>query len=232
MGEITAASAVVARFGDSTWTLATVSGFVLSAEALVARYCGRFDNPTGAHWLTHTRTEYRDGEYADLQPLTWTPVTAVSAVTLVYASGSTQSITLTDLTMDGIEIASLSASIVGDKGQLWMRSNPSQLWYDTGSSFYSRRSRPNYGGGRKRVKVEYTGGYATAASIPDVVMAVQLTAANMYRDRTRDLSVTSTTLGNFSETYGNANSTQGAGMLAQWLGDQISLLQDHKRIGV
>ncbi len=231
MGELTVASAVIARFGDSTWTTSVVSGFVLSAEAMIARYCGRFDNPTGAHWLTHTRTEYRDGEYADMQPLRWTPVTAVSAVTLVYASGSTKSVTLTDLTMDGIEIASLSASNVGHNGQLWMRSNPEQLWTVDSLSFYSRNQRPNYGGGRKRVKIEYTGGYATAASIPDVVLAVQMVTAAMYRNKTHDPNVKSTTLGQFSETYGGV-ATGSAFDVSQWLGDSISLLQDHKRIGV
>lgn len=229
MGELTTGSAVIARFGDSSWTVATVSAFVASAESLIARYCGRFDLG-GNNWLTHTRTEFRNGEYADMADLKWVPVTAVSAATIVYASGSTQSLTLTDLTMDGIEIASLSASNAGLDGFLYMRSNPDLLW--SSENVYGLARTPNYGGGKKRVKVEYTGGYANAAAIPDVVMAVQLTAANMYRNRTRDLAVTSTTLGNFSETYGNSNSVQNANMLAQWLGDQISLLQDHKRIGV
>lgn len=199
---------------------------VLGAESMIARYCGRFEAPSGPHWLTATRVEYKNGEYADIQPLRFTPVTAVSAVTLISASGSTNSVTLTDLTMDGREIADLSASVVGHFGVLYMRSNPDLLWYDS-SSFYGRRTAPSFGGGKKRVKVSYTGGYATAASIPDVVLAVQMVAANMYRNRSTDPNLKSITLGNFSETYGGTST-----MEAGYLGDVATLLQDHKRIGV
>lgn len=231
MAELTTGSAVIARFGDSSWTVATVSAFVAAAEAGVARYCGRSDIPGGAHWLTHTRTEYRNGEYADIQPLRFTPVTAVSAVSIIFASGSTQSLTLTDLTMDGIEIADLTSSVAGVNGVLYMRSNPYQLWNVDSLSPYSRRYTPNFGGGKKKVKIAYTGGYATAAAIPDVVLAVQMITANMYRNKFHDPNVKSTTLGQFSETYGGPGNGQ-AFDVAQYLGDSISLLQDHKRIGV
>lgn len=231
MGELTIASAVIARFGDSTWSAATVSAFVLAAESGVARYCGRVDVPSGNHWLTRTRLEYRNGEYADIQPLRFTPVTAVSAVSIIFASGSTQSITLTDLTMDGNEIADLSASVVGRDGVLYMRSNPYQLWSSSDVGAYARRYSPNFGGGKKRVKIAYTGGYANAAAIPDVVLAVQMVTANMYRNKTHDPNVKSTTLGQFSETYGGVE-VGSSFNVSQWLGDAISLLQDHKRIGV
>ena len=208
MPELTTVSAVQAYLGDTSISSGVLTTYINAAETEIARRCNRYDDTDqGNHWLTHARVEYIDGECAEYVNLKFTPVSALSSCVVVLSSGSTQTITTTNLTLDGREIADLSSTTPGRFGKLAWRwgSRPSLYNFDVGGPFYGQVDLGVYGmwtgfgGGPQRVKVTYTGGFQTAPA--DLVMAATQLAAQMYREKDSDPNVKSETLGDFSQTF-------------------------------
>lgn len=195
--------------GDSAADSTLVTTFLNAAEQTIAKLCGRF-HPGGAHWLTGSKTEYIDGEYAGSILLRWTPVTAVSTVNITTSATASVSVDTTLLEMDGIPIASLTSNLAGYVGRLGYRNNgfgSTRTWFDTGWPEPGLMTRaPNFGGGNARVVVAYTGGYAAAPD--DLILAVNILANSYYKARTRDSTLKQETLGDYSYTLAdNAAST-------------------------
>ena len=174
--ELQTVSAVVA------WTGATTTNATIIANAVEARignYCNRMtQGGFGTVWTSGSRTEYLSGELSDGVLLKWTPITAVASVTMITANGISTTYTLTDLTVDGIEIADL-ATVNGRIGRLQLRSG-SWMWdADYAAQRRARVSLPNFGDGRNKIKVVYTGGYST---IPDDLKLAALELAKNISD--------------------------------------------------
>lgn len=208
--ELTSVALIQDYLEDTTISSATLTVIANAAESAIARYCGRYSPVSLAHWLSASRVEYIDGESFPHVLLKYTPITAISAVVITTGATTTQSITLTDLECDGIPIASLTAgeTTQGDTGRLGFRAiatGPIASWWDYGLTQPGqfRSAIPNFGPGRRRVKVSYTGGYAAAPG--DLSYAATVYAAFLYRQKGRDPEVQSETLGQYSVSYKTAN---------------------------
>ena len=205
MPELTTTTLVGAYLNDASLGTALTT-YVAAAEAFIARICGRYDL-AGNHWLSASRVEYLDGNNWPAVFLKFTPITAVASVSLVTSSSTTSSYTLTELEVDGIAIADLTTSLAGMQGRLGLRSvvlsSPAAWdagWNPPYSPMWDRS--PNFGGGRNRVKVTYTGGYTTAPA--DLALAATMAAATMYRSKDTDYSKKSEGLGEYSYTNADA----------------------------
>lgn len=214
MAELTSVATVQAYLGDTSISSSLLTTFIDAAEASIARYCGRCDTPSGNHWLTHTRIEFLDGEWSASAMLKFTPITAVSAVSIILGNASTQTVALTNLTMDGKEITDLSASNPGLIGKLGWRygTSASVFNFEYGLPYPGQYDLGVYGtwgafgGGFKRVKAEYTGGFASAPA--DLALAATMLSAEAYRDRTLNPSLQSERLGDYQ--YVRAQADQAA----------------------
>lgn len=196
MAELATVALVRSYLGDATADSTMVQAAIDAAETAIARECGRFD-PGGSHWLTASHTEYIDGECAKDILLTFTPITAVASIDIINAAGSATSVTLTNVECDGLPISGLAAGTPGRVGRIGWRSYPGPV---TPESFGAAldQSGPGWGAGSQRVKVVYTGGFATAPA--DLVQAAVIYAAQMYRDKDINLGVQSESLGDYSYT--------------------------------
>lgn len=205
MAELTTPAKVQDYLGDSTLTSGQVTPYIDAAERLIAHACDRLD-PSGNHWLSASHVERIDGEHFPHVLLRFTPVTAIASVAITSDASSSVSIPLTELECDGIAIASLGSNSPATTGRLGYRASAAggslTTWWDAGLPMpnwaWSVRS-PNFGGGRSRVVVTYTGGYASAPA--DLAMAATILAAEMWRAKGRDPDLVSQTLGQFSQTY-------------------------------
>ncbi len=229
--ELTTVALIQDYLQDTTISSATLTVLANAAEATIGRYCGRYSAVALAHWLSSSRVEYIDGESFPHVLLKWTPITAISAVVITTGATTTQSITLTDLECDGIAIASLAAgeTTQGNEGRVGFRATaigPIASWWDYGlaqpSPLFARSGIPNFGGGRKRVKVSYTGGYAAAPG--DLSLVATMLAAKLYREQSRDPSINSRTLGDYSETFGRSQDEEMLGSLAAMLSPYVRYL--------
>lgn len=200
--ELTTLALVQAYTGDSTLTSGALNPFMNAAEAMIAKACGRFD-ASGNHWLSASHTEYFDGEWSDAVRLNFTSVSAITSVAQTTGPSSSITIALTDLSIDGIAIADLSTSNRAHQGILALRyacGAPMSL-----SAFNAGLDYPGYlnngqnlGGGRKRIKVVYTGGYASAPA--DLSLAATILAVTLYRRKSVNPTIQSETLGRYSYT--------------------------------
>lgn len=225
MPELTSVATVQAYLGDTSISSSLLTTFINAAEAEIARRCNRYDDTEqGNHWLTTTRVQFIDGELSEYAMLKFTPVTAISAVAIVLGSGSTQTITLTNLTMDGREIADLAASTPGRMGKLawrWGNCMATGAW-DAGMpyTYVPALVAPSpwfgFGAGPQRLKVSYTGGFASAPA--DLALLATKLSAQMYRDRDRDPNVKSETLGAFSQTFVDGLATATADQMGSMEG--------------
>lgn len=222
---VTASSVSYFIAGDSSLTTSLTNNAILeAAEDWIAKYCRRW-SVDGAHWGRETREEYIDGELSSCVMLKWTPIESITSVQVVTSATGAYTYTLTDLECDGIPIASLTALNPGLTGRLGLRSGALNIWDMGSGSGWDRASRipfPNHGGGRQRIKVSYTGGYTSIP--PALKLAAKKMCAQVYYNRTRDPTVKSTTLGNFSESYGAADSS--GGITAP--GEVLSLLENFR----
>jgi hypothetical protein len=217
MPELTSTTLVQNWLGDSSIPAATLSPYINLAEASIARYCNRYDDKAGAHWLTSSREEYIQGEFSTHVIVKFTPVTAIASVEIMTSATSSQTLTTTNFSCDGIPFASLAQANPGTAGQIAFFSgllNAPAAW-DAGYTpiYYPSIGvpySPNFAGGQKRVRVTYTGGYwtsGTGSQLPgDLIHAATVLAGIWYQRRMRDPSLRSQTLGEFSETYAQATS--------------------------
>jgi hypothetical protein len=181
----------------SSENTALVARLLGAAEDKLARLCDRFDTG-GNHWLSAARVEYIDGHSAGRLLLSWRPVTAVASVSLVYAGGDEQALDLSRLTVDGYD---LGGAFTGPSGVLGFRaSGPSVMGWEHGDPVGARMAGPvpNFGGGFRRVKVAYTGGFVTVPN--DLALAALETTAMLYRRKDRDPTLKSESLGDWSWT--------------------------------
>ena len=229
--ELTSVALIQDYLGDTTVSSATLTVIANAAESSIARYCGRYSAVSLAHWLSASRVEYIDGESFPHILLKYTPITAISAVVITTGATTTQSITLTDLECDGIPIASLTAgeTTQGNEGRVGFRANasgPCASWWDYGlpqpSILQGRNGTPNFGNGRKRVKVSYTGGYAAAPG--DLSFAATAYAAFLYRQQSRDASVQSESLGQYSVSYSTSNGVSMPDSVADLIAPYVRML--------
>lgn len=223
MAELTTLALVRSYLGDPTADATLTQAAIDAAEDRIARECGRFDEAAGAHWLSASRTEYLDGEWSKDVLLTFTPITAVATVSIINSATAATSVTLTDLECDGIPIASLAAGTPGRVGRLGLRQysvGSSAAAYASGLDFLG----DGFQGGSQRVKVTYTGGYATAPKA--LAQAAMVYAAQLCRDAARDSSIKSESLGDYSVTFADA---AGAADLPPAVS---SLIRNYKRLVV
>lgn len=223
--ELTSVALFRNYIGDQSADSTLVTTFLNAAEQMIAKSCGRFD-PAGAHWISASHTERIDGEWSPDILLKFTPVTAISSVVVTTSASGSYTVDTTLLEMDGIAIASLSTGTsAGVTGRLGYRNNgfgSTKAWFDTGIQEPSLLSvAPNFGGGGNRVVVAYTGGYAAAPD--DLILAANILAASMYRARTRDSSLKSEQLGDYSYTL---DTQSGAGIPAE----VESIIGNYRRI--
>lgn len=208
MPELTTTSAVSYYIAGDNSLATALTTHLAAAEDAIAQFAMRRDL-AGVNWLAGSRTEYLDGEIAQSVLLKWTPINAITSVDIITSATTTYTYTLTDLEMDGLPIASLSATVTGQVGRLGLRNTflTNTLGWQSGTNVgipWGRFSIPNFGSGRKRVKVVYNGGYQTNAIPPSLIQAAKQLTAQLYYNRTRDPTIKSTTLGQFSESYGSA----------------------------
>lgn len=219
--ELQPVSAVVAWTGASTTNATIIANAV---EARIGNYCNRMTQGVGVGtiWTSGSRTEYLSGELSDGLLLKWTPITAVASVTMITANGISTTYTLTDLTVDGIEIADLG-TINGRIGRLQLRAG-SYMWdQEYAAQRRARVAAPNFGAGRNKIKVVYTGGYST---IPDdLKLAALELAKNIVDAKAVSGTLQSETLGNYS--YTNASSADAAASEAV-MGSAKDLLQPYR----
>lgn len=211
-----------------TWTGSTtaiITNVLAGVEARIANYLGRKQPPGVLRFEDTAYTEYYDGELSDGILLKMTPIVGVTSVTLISNNTTSSAYTLTDLTVDGIEIASLSAS-PALVGRLQMRGG-SYMWdSDYLSSRHVRVPVPNFGSGRNRIKVVYTGGWTT---IPDDLKLAALQACKNVVDR-KEVSSTlaSETLGNYSYTNVTSSSSDDTSGPEWAFGGVLDLLKPYQ----
>jgi hypothetical protein len=230
--ELCTVSGVVAWTGAST-TNATI--IAQAVERRIANYCGRRTEDGDDTWGRVERTEYLDGELSDGVLLKWTPIDAVSSVRLITGSGTGSGsetytdVDLTSLAVDGVAIPDLgTAGLAAQKGLLHYRGSSTGMW--DSEFIYARRSRvpvSNFGSGRYRVRVVYTGGYGSPAKpIPDDLKAAALILAkNMNDARSVSSTLQSETLGNYS--YTNSSSSDAVAN-ENMMGGVKDLLQPYR----
>lgn len=204
--ELCTVSGVVAWTGAST-TNATI--IAQAVERRIANYCGRRTEDGEATWARAERVEYLSGELHAGVLLKWTPIDAVTSVKIITGSGAgAGSETYTDidlagLALDGIAISDLSAAdYAAQVGYLHYR-NTGQYWDSTYLSARQLRIPPgNFGGGRQRVKVVYTGGYASSAKpVPDdLKLAALILCKSIHDAKSINGTLQSESLGNYSYT--------------------------------
>lgn len=203
MPELATVAGVQAELNDTSLSSATLTPIINAAEEWLARRCNRYD-VAGNHWLAASHTQYFEGRLAASVLLDFLPVTAVASATIRTSATGTQTVTLTDLALDGIAIADLSASLPGTVGKLEYRNSTVGLaWFDRGDSpptSYRRLSRPNFS--NTYVTVAYTGGYTTAP--PMLVRAAIQLSAVMYRMKSVNPTLKSERLGSYDYTLADS----------------------------
>jgi len=219
--ELNAVSAVVAWTGASSADATIIANGV---EARIGQYCNRMTQGVGVGtiWSSGTRTEYLTGELSDGLMLKWTPITAVASVTLITSNGVTSDYTLTDLTVDGIEIADLG-TVNARVGRLQLRAGV-RLWDSQYAAARTARvTAPNFGEGRNRIKVVYTGGYSTVPD--DLKLAALELCKSVYSAKSINATLQSESLGNYSYT----NQTGGEVTQSEFImGNVRDLLQNYR----
>lgn len=221
MPELCTVSAVVAWTGAST---ADATLILAGVEARIANYCNRKTHDGSAVWEDTAKTEFLDGEWSDGVLLNWRPIVGVTSITQITGSSTSYAYTLTDFTVDGIEIAGLSTN-PAPYGRLQMRGGVSSGYWES-DGFAARRSRvsfPNFGAGRNRIKVVYTGGYTT---IPDDLKLAALEACkSVYNAKSVSATLKSESLGNYS--YENVTGAEAGD--SEWIfGNVKDLLQPYR----
>ena len=181
---------------------ALIADLIDRAQRYLASLCDRPYSEDGAvsGWLSASHTDYATGSI-DGGTLTfrYTPVTAVTSVGIVVSATSTSSISTSLLALDGIPVASLSASASRLAGVV--------SYIAGGSSFSARfalgepmEQRSTLYPAVCTYKLVYTGGFAT---VPDDLNAAAIDmVSRLYFDGVRDPSLTWEALGKHSRSFG------------------------------
>lgn len=220
--ELTTVELIQDYLSDITISTSTLTTLAQAAEAAIARKCGRFDTVNGSHWLSASHTEYFDGDMAQNILLKFTPVTGVSSVTITTSASGAITVATTNLDLDGIAIANLSVSSPGIFGRLGWRQTTTTVsqWFDYGfprPNWMWSVGSPNFGDGRNRVAVTYTGGFSVAPD--DLKLGATMLAAKMYRERSRDPALIAERLGAYSREWSEGDGDDKAmGGLLQLIG--------------
>jgi hypothetical protein len=230
--EICTASGITAWTGASATDAAIISQAV---ERRIANYCNRRTENGDNTWSRTSRVEYLTGELSAGVLLKWTPIDAVTSVKIITGTGAGSAsetyttVDLTSLALDGVAIADLSsAGYASQVGYLHYRNSSVQMW---DSDYWgARRGRvpaANFGSGRQRVKVEYTGGYASPAKpIPDDLKLAALSLAkSMYDAKSVSGTLQSERLGDYSYTNATASDKAAA---EDGFGQVKDLLQSYR----
>lgn len=193
-----------------------------AAEGRIFEYTNRPDGfASGSH------TEYFDGEWFPTLPaLLYSPITAVASVKIIRGEGSSETLDLSTMSIDGLPLDGTAFST--RVGIIAMRSRGATNWehgdpYVSGPSI---RGVPNFGGGFRRVQVIYTGGYGTIPAALDFA-TIEFTA-HIWRRKDRDPALKSESLGDYSYTLADFASD------AQAIPSQVRDLIDpyRRRVGL
>lgn len=202
--ELTTASEVSNDLVGGSSLESAVTPFVFAAERLIQLYCNRETQDGDAAWGRAERTEYISGLCFPVVVLKWTPITAVTSVSIVHgvseaapSSEIESQIDTTALTCDGIAIDDL-ATMYGMHGRLQFRGSESRAWGD---------GEPTFGGGRQKIKVVYAGGWPSGNIPQDLNVAARLLAAHLYRSSRRDGAMKSENLGEYSYTIADRDAS-------------------------
>lgn len=230
--ELCTVTGVVAWTGAST-TDATI--IAAAVERRIANYCGRRTETGEGAWARGSRVEYLSGELSDGVLLKWTPIDAITSVKIISgatasaASETYTSVDLTTLALDGIAISDLAtADYAAQKGLLHYRNSHVQFWdSDFLQATRSRVTLSNFGEGRWKIKVNYTGGYAsTAKPIPDdLKLAALVLSKSIYSAKSVSATLQSESLGNYSYTNATSSDASGNELL---MGNVRDLLQSYR----
>lgn len=181
---------------------ALIADLIERAQRFLASLCDRpySEDGTVSGWLSASHTDYVTGSIeGGTVTFRYTPVTAVTSVGIVVSATSTSSISTSLLAVDGIPVASLSASASRLAGV---------VSYIAGGSSFSARfalgepmERQSFDCPRDNVyKLVYTGGFST---VPDDLSAGAIDmVSRLYFDGVRDPSLTAETLGQHSRSFG------------------------------
>lgn len=177
-----------------------------AAEAKIRNAAGRPDG-----WLNTTaHVEKFETVTANAVSLRYDPVTVISTVSFVFASGSTQALASGNYRIDDsssilrVETDSLSTWTGGFWPSAPLPVPPYQWAPDTTSRAYPY------------LQVRYIGGYA-AGSIPaDLEQAAVVVAASMAKQQGIDPNMKSETLGNYSYTFASPVEMNA------WIDDQLA----------
>lgn len=137
------------------------------AERRLADLCGR---PAASPWVSASRTEYLDGDIANGVLLTYTPITAVSAVVVTTGASSgtetTSTVSTDRLAVDGYPIG---GTFTAYTGLLHFRTTGRDrlLGFEYGEpiDYYGLDPGPAFPAGHNRIKVTYTGGIVTTGNM-------------------------------------------------------------------
>lgn len=159
------------------------------AEKSIFRICGRNVGALAQHgFVTGSKVEYLNGWLGDTLILAYTPVTAVASVVVVYSADSsgtesTTTIALSRLQCDGYPLG--GSAFNAEAGVLGYRSTGQEqraaFEYGEPLSNFLAWAEPAFPDGHKKVKVTYTGGYATTAIPADLQQAAIEYAASIFK---------------------------------------------------
>lgn len=162
------------------------------AERRAAEVCNR-NRGAESQWgfLTGSKVELLDGDYARSVVLTYTPVTAVASVVDVYAatSAGVESTTTIDMTRLAVDGYAIGGSFSAPDGVLAFRDGSDAGGFLVGedvagmSRFWPEGTTPNFGGGFRKIKVTYTGGWAASSFPATLKQAIIELAAWRYKSR-------------------------------------------------
>ena len=225
--ELTTVALLRTELDDTTSALSTaeLTEKIEAAEDQIALYCNRKD-PTGngAHWLSASRTEDVAGDYKTAMGLVFTPITAVASITIQTSASTSFTVTLTDVTVDNIAVASLSTSRPGHAGIVRYRRG-GWPWAGWPCQVMGTVIPVRCGFGDTPITIAYTGGYSAAP--PALKRAATELAAIYYRNKTTNPTLQSETLGSYSYT-----NRSGSDTAADPLANVKSLLEPYVRFPV
>lgn len=208
--ELTTIAAFEALYGTA-YDDALVTSTIERAQAELSRICNRpySEDGTVSGWLSASRTEYLHERLEDGIPLRYTPVTAITSLAIVTGATTSSAIQTTQLSVDHIPAASLSASASKIAGILRSYEHSSyDAAFDAGEDVGGRRL--TWAPPAQVYKVVYTGGFASGSVPDDLEAACLAMTILMLRSSSRDEGLSSHTLG--AHSYTMATGAEGDGL--------------------